>query len=293
MVGGRQRPRTPATRRQPRRSSGGSHDRAWHLVVPGGWRRRDTTPPADPQPDRQHRAHEDDDDARQPQVEADPVARRVDALTRRLAAVPSWSTDGASCRRSAPRSRTLTATAARVGSAARSSPAVCCSWVPRSRSSAGTGSNPSAIVRRSSAVESRSPGMKPSIVSSTPATRSARLASPSVVAARSSREAAPSSSIDVAADRSSVRASAMPASAVSAKTMRSVVIWSIGPAASPIRRAESAATSRPSRYVGPTRCTSTNPMTTATATATRPPITSRGGRRRRRHVSQGHRRSGR
>ena len=72
--------------------------------------------------------------------------------------------------------------------------------------------------------------------------------------------------------RAIARASAMPVSAARAKATRSFVIDAIGSAASTASAAESAATASPSRYVVPTRCTSTSPRMTATATATSPTI---------------------
>ena len=71
----------------------------------------------------------------------------------------------------------------------------------------------------------------------------------------------------------------MPVSVARAKAMRSVVIEEIGSAASTASVAESAATANPSRYVFPTRCTSTSPRITATATATSPPMSRREGRK--------------
>ena len=72
----------------------------------------------------------------------------------------------------------------------------------------------------------------------------------------------------------------MPVSATRAKSTRSSVIDASGSAASTASAAESAATSRPSRYVVPTRCTSTSPTTTATTT-TASPTDEQPGRRRR------------
>ena len=119
MVGGGQR-------LEGRHPAGGLVDRrTGHGPEPGtatgssGAARAPAAPPPDPQADRQHRADEHHDDARQPQVEVDAVARASTRSTRRPAAVPSSSTDGASFSRSAPRSATLVATAANVGSASR------------------------------------------------------------------------------------------------------------------------------------------------------------------------------